>query len=169
MEITVIAALAENRVIGKDGEMPWHYPADLARFKELTMGNPVIMGRVTYESILDGLGKPLPGRTSIVLTTVPDSVETAIETNDETAVVVATSVDESLAAAAETGADEVFVAGGATVYEQFLPKADRLELTEIHDTYAGDTRFPKIDEEAWIEVDREDRAALSFVTYERPA
>lgn len=167
MEITVIAALAENRVIGKDGKMPWHYPVDLKRFKELTMGHPVIMGRVTYESILAGLGEPLPGRTTIVLTNSPDSVDASVTTDDDTAVTVAISIEDALTAAAETRTDEVFVAGGATVYEQFLPQADRLELTEIHETYVGDTRFPPIDEDSWEEVAREDRVELSFVTYER--
>lgn len=175
MEITLIAAVDEGGVIGVDGEMPWHYPADLERFKRLTMGHPVIMGRVTYESIVAGLGGPLPGRTSVVLTRSPDAVATVSdgETDGseadahETVVRVATSVEEALGQARETGTDEVFVAGGATVYAQFLPRADRLELTEIHASYDGDTWFPDWDREEWTAVSREDRDDLSFVTYER--
>ena len=183
MKLTLIAAVAANRIIGKDGQMPWHYPEDLRHFKEQTMGHPVIVGRITYEAIATQIGGPLPGRTNIVLTSSPDRVETTDagsdettddtidETTDEptdgTAVVVATTVEEALALAEETGTDEVFVAGGASVYEQFLPRADRLELTELQDSYEGDTKFPAWDEENWEVVDRDDREELSFVTYRR--
>lgn len=159
VEIALIAAVAENRVIGKDGEMPWHYPADLAHFKETTMGHPVIMGRVTYESISGQLDGPLPGRTNIVLT------RTGVEAPGE--VVQADSIDAATAAAAETGAETAFVAGGASVYEQFLPLADRLVVTEVPGEPDGDTKFPEWDAADWAETGRETDGELSFVTYER--
>ncbi|QLH80642.1 dihydrofolate reductase [Halosimplex pelagicum] len=163
MEIALIAAVAENRVIGDEGEMPWHYPADLAHFKQTTMGHPVIMGRVTYESIAGQLGGPLPGRTNVVLT------RSGLEAPDEVVQVgsVDAAVEAASAAAAETGAETTFVAGGATVYEAFLDRADRLVLTAVPGEPEGDTRFPEWDPAAWVEVDREDEGELSFVTYER--
>ena len=159
VEIALIAAVAENRVIGRDGEMPWHYPADLTHFKETTMGHPVIMGRVTYESISAQLGGPLPGRDNIVLT------RAGVDAPEE--VVQAESIDAATAAAAETGAETAFVAGGATVYEQFLPLAERLVVTEVPGEPDGDTRFPEWEDAAWVAVERREEGALSFVTYER--
>lgn len=161
--VALIAAVAENRVIGADGGMPWHYPADLAHFKATTMGHPVILGRVTYESISAQLGGPLPGRTNIVLTR--SGVDAPAE------VVQVGSVDAAAEAAAdalaETGTGTAFVAGGATVYEAFLDRADRLVLTEVPGEPEGDTRFPEWDPVEWAEVDREREGELSFVTYER--
>jgi dihydrofolate reductase len=162
MRLTIVAAVAANGVIGADGEMPWHYPADLRHFKQLTMGHPVILGRVTYETIADRIGGPLPGRTSVVLTRSPDRVDTS-----SPRVRVATTVEEAVECARETDASEAFVAGGASVYEQFLPVADRMVLTEVHETHEGDTTFPGWDEENWQELERDERAALSFVTYRR--
>ncbi|MFB6174295.1 MAG: dihydrofolate reductase [Halobacteriales archaeon] len=159
MELALIAAVAENGVIGRDGEMPWHYPADLAHFKETTMGHPVIMGRVTYKSIAAQLGGPLPGRRNIVLS------RSGVDAPDE--VVIAEGVDEAVDAAAETGAETAFVAGGATVYEQFLPRADRLVITAVPGEPEGDTRFPEWDRSEWEEVDREEDGELAFVTYVR--
>jgi len=161
--IALLAAVAENGVIGRDGEMPWHYPADLQHFRETTMGHPVVMGRVTYEAIVAGLGEPLPGRTSVVLTTRDLDVPERVVTADLVAGVVDAAVD-ALAAAQRT----VYVVGGASVYEQFLPRADRLVLTEIHESYEGDTQFPAVDWSEWVERDRDDREDLSFLTYERP-
>ena len=160
MKISLIAAVAENGVIGKDGEMPWYYPADLEQFKERTLDHPVIMGRVTYESIVERIDGPLPGRTNIVLTRNPGRVDAS-----HPAVHVAATTDEALELARQQGAEELFVAGGASVYEQFLPVADRLVLTEIHETYDGDTHFPKWERDEWQETEREDREELSFVTY----
>lgn len=162
-EIALIAAVAENRVIGDEGEMPWHYPADLAHFKETTMGHPVVMGRVTYESISAQLGGPLPGRTNVVLTrSGVDAPEAVVQVGS-----VDAAVEAAEAAAAETDVRTAFVAGGATVYEAFLDRADRLVLTEVPGEPAGDTRFPEWDSAAWVEVDREPEGELSFVTYER--
>ncbi|WP_224335560.1 dihydrofolate reductase [Haloprofundus halobius] len=174
MEFSLIAAIAANGVIGVDGDMPWHYPEDLQHFKETTTGHPVVMGRRTYESIARQLGGPLPGRTNIVLSRGEmDLPEGAVQ---------ADSIDAALAAAREAvgengtenrhgGDDEndetVFVVGGATVYEQFLPHADRLVLTEIHEAFEGDTEFPTFDRDAWTEVEREERDEFDFVEYRR--
>ena len=172
-DVVLVAAVAANGVIGADGWMPWHYPADLAHFKRLTTGHPVIVGRATYESIADRLGGPLPDRTSVVLTRRDrDLPEGAVVANDvEEAVAVAT------ADAADRGVDKLYVIGGATVYEQFLDRADRLVLTEVPERPDGDTRFPDWDADAWTETDREvvadddetdgEADALAFVTYER--
>jgi dihydrofolate reductase len=163
VEIALIAAVAENRVIGADGEMPWHYPADLAHFKETTMGHPVIVGRVTYESIAAQLGGPLPGRTNVVLTrSGVDAPEEVVQVEG-----VDAAVEAAEAAAAETDAETAFVAGGATVYETFLDRADRLVLTEVPGEPEGDTRFPEWDPAEWVEAAREREGELSFVTYER--
>ena len=163
VDIALVAAVAENGVIGADGGMPWHYPADLARFKETTMGHPVVLGRHTFESIAARLGGPLPGRTNVVLSRSDPDVPAGV--------VVATSVDEAVAAAgkaaAESGVGTAYVAGGAAVYEQFLPLADRMVLTEVPERPDGDTFFPEWDRSAWVEVDREHEDELAFVTYER--
>ena len=177
--LVVVAAVAENGVIGDAGGMPWHYPADLAHFKRLTTGHPVIVGRTTYESIAARIGGPLPDRTSVVLTTRDlDLPEGAVAAGD---------VDEAVALAAADAADrdvdEAYVIGGAAVYEQLLDRADRLVLTEVPERPDGDTRFPDWDADAWREVDREMAAdadastdagtdtdaddGLAFVTYER--
>ncbi|MFB6139033.1 MAG: dihydrofolate reductase [Halosimplex sp.] len=162
--IALIAAVAENGVIGDEGEIPWHYPADMAHFKETTTGHPVVMGRVTYESISGQLGGPLPGRTNVVLT------RSGVEAPE--GVVQVASVDAAVEAAADAAdadaaAETVFVAGGATVYEQFLPRADRLVLTEVPGEPEGDTEFPSWDPEEWRAVERTTEGSLSFVTYER--
>jgi dihydrofolate reductase len=159
VELVVIAAVAENGAIGVDGGMPWHYPADMAHFKEATMGHPVIMGRTTFESIAAQLDGPLPGRTNIVLSGSSPAVPEGV--------VVAESVERAVAAAAETGAETAYVAGGATVYEQFLPLADRLVLTEVPERPEGDTYFPEWDSDEWAEVERVAEGDLAFVTYKR--
>ena len=162
MRLTLIAAVAENGVIGAEGGMPWHYPADLQRFKETTMGHPVIVGRRTYESIASRLGGPLPGRTNVVLSRQSDLglPEGAVHAPDV----------EAALSAAETALEEhqetVYVAGGAAVYEQLLPEADELQVTEIPERPDGDARFPEFGEE-WTEVDRETTGKLAFVTYRR--
>lgn len=159
MDIVLIAAVAENGVIGRDGEMPWHHPEDLRHFKETTTGHPVILGRKTYESIVADLGGPLPERTNVVLTTSDIDVP-------EENVVIARDVEDALAAAEETGTSTAYVAGGATVYEQFLPRADRMLLTEVPGTPEGDTYFPEWDDDRWREVRRDPGTDVTFVTYE---
>lgn len=165
LELVGIVAVADNGVIGADGDMPWHIPADLQHFKETTMGHPVIMGRVTYEGILETLGEPLPGRTTVILTSRD------LETPENA--VVAGGLEEALERA-ELAAQErhddterIFVAGGATVYEQFLPALDRLVVTAVRDEPDGDTYFPDWDREAWAETVRDERDGFAFVEYVR--
>ena len=162
MRLALVAAVAENGVIGVDGGMPWHYPEDLRRFKKTTMGHPVVMGRRTYESIASRLGGPLPDRTNVVLSrrATLDLPEGAVH---------ATDVEAALAAAAaalDGDRETAYVAGGGSVYEQLLPEADELHVTEIPEAPDGDARFPEIGE-AWTVVDRETDGDLSFVTYRR--
>ena len=168
VSFVLVAAVAENGIIGADGGMPWHYPADLERFKRLTTGHPVVLGRVTYESIVDRLGGPLPDRTSVVLTSRGPSDLGVADRGD---VVVANGVAEATErardAAVDRGVEEAYVIGGATVYEAFLPIADRMVLTEVPASPDGDTRFPEWDSDEWAETGRETDGELSFVTYER--
>jgi dihydrofolate reductase len=140
MIISIIAAMAENRVIGRDNRLPWHIPADLARFRALTMGHPVIMGRKTFESI----GHPLPGRETIVITRQPDyRAEGCTIAHDLPAAI-------DLAA----WADEVFICGGEQIYRQALPLTDLVFLTVIHQVIAGNTFFPELPPE-FVEIARE--------------
>jgi dihydrofolate reductase len=142
MRITLIAAMAANRAIGLDNRLPWRLPADQRRFKRLTMGHPMIMGRRTFDSIG---GQPLPGRPTIVVTRDPRWSGSGVE--------VAHSVDEALDRAR---GDEVFVAGGEEIFRLALPRADRIQLTRIDRDFPGDTFFPEIDEGDWEIVERED-------------
>ena len=159
----MIVAHADNRVIGKDNDMPWHLPADLAYFKKTTLGKPVIMGRKTYESI----GRPLPGRQNIVISRNADYQAEGVD-------VVAT-VDEALALA--KGVEEIMVIGGGAIYEHCLPAADRLYITHINAHVDGDTQFPAYDtENDWQKVSSELRSAdekniydLDFCVYNRRA
>ncbi|WP_254763877.1 dihydrofolate reductase [Natrinema marinum] len=164
-ELVAIVAVADNGVIGKDGDMPWHIPADLEHFKETTMDHPVIMGRVTYEGILETLGEPLPGRTTVVLTSrnleTPEGAVVAHGLAD------ALEAAETAAREHHDGADRVFVAGGATVYEQLLPAVDRLIVTEVHREPEGDTFFPDWDRETWTETARDEREGFTFAEYVR--
>ncbi|MBK6942003.1 MAG: dihydrofolate reductase [Planctomycetes bacterium] len=146
MFVTFIVAVARNGVIGKNGALPWHLPSDLERFKARTMGHPIVMGRKTYASI----GKPLPGRTNIVITRAADFAAAGV--------VVARSPDEALAAAqVAAGNDECFVIGGAEIYRALLPHADRIELTRIDADVDGDTRFD-VPAAGWHEVATEPAA-----------
>lgn len=129
MIISMIAAMADNRVIGKDNQMPWHLPADFAWFKKCTMGKPIVMGRKTYESI----GRPLPGRLNIVLTR---DAELNID-----GVTCVTSIDEAVKIAGDV--DELMIIGGGTIYEMCLPQAHKLYLTFIDLKVEGDTQFPQ--------------------------
>lgn len=157
--ISIIVAMAKNGVIGVDNKLPWHLSADLKRFRALTMGHHIIMGRKTYESI----GKPLPGRTSVVITANPAyRVE---------GVLIAGCLDDALAFGAADS--EAFVIGGAQIYRQALPLADRIYLTEIEQEFEGDTRFPALPPGEWRESERlrgKDAAtglSYSFLTLER--
>jgi dihydrofolate reductase len=156
MTVTIVAAVARNGVIGVGGGLPWHLPDDLRRFKELTVGHVLVMGRRTYESI----GHPLPRRTTVVVTR-RHSWSAGSEL-----VVVAHSVDEALDRAAKLD-DEVFVVGGAVVYAEALPRVDRLELTLVDAEPDGDTFFPTVDWSEWREVRREPGDGVEYVTYER--
>jgi len=156
--LNVIAAMARNRVIGIRNTLPWRLPEDLKHFKALTMGHHIIMGRKTYESI----GKPLPGRTTVIVSRDAnyrmDGCLTAI------------SIEAAIAACGAD--DEIFFVGGAELYAQVLPRADRLYLTEIQADYEGDAWFPAFDASAWLEQSREchtSEAGLGyhFVTYQR--
>ncbi|QCC48932.1 dihydrofolate reductase [Halobellus limi] len=163
LEIVLVAAVAENGVIGRDGGMPWHYSEDLKHFKRTTTGHPVIVGRKTYETVVDALGEPFPDRTSVVLSSRSlDLPEGAVLANS-----VADALERAEADAEERGVETAYVAGGGRVYEQFLPYATRLVLTEIDGAYEGDTRFPVWNDEEWIETSRESHDEFDFVTYER--
>jgi dihydrofolate reductase len=143
MAIALVAALGENRVIGKEGGLPWHIPGDLKLFKQTTMGKPIIMGRKTWES----LGKPLAGRTNIVITHKAEyKADGACVTN---------SIDQALAVAGDQESEEVMIIGGAEIYRLALPKADRLYLTEVKASPDGDAWFPVFDKAAWREMSRE--------------
>ncbi len=156
----MIAAMGKDRVIGLDNTMPWHLPADLQWFKKTTMDSPIIMGRKTYDSI----GRPLPGRLNIILSR---NVELQIE-----GCTVVNSLDAALLAA--EGAEEVFITGGAHLYEKFLDFADKLYLTLIEADFEGDTYFPDYTQYQWHETERIEISAdennpypYSFVTLER--
>ena len=159
MRISLIAAMAKNRVIGINNTLPWHLPADLKHFKTLTMGHHILMGRKTYESI----GKPLPGRTTVIIT--------RNENYQVPGCVVVSSIQEAIASC--TGDEEIFFVGGAELYGQALSHADRLYLTEIQQEYEGDASFPEYDQNQWQETSREkhmdEASALEyhFVTYDR--
>ncbi len=156
--INVIAAMAQNRVIGINNTLPWRLPADLQHFKALTMGHHIIMGRKTFESI----GKPLPGRTTVIVTR-----DANYQING---CLTATSIDAAIAACGDDA--EVFFVGGADLYAQVLARADRLYLTEIQADYQGDAHFPEFDRDRWAETARQvhlspDGLGYHFVTYQR--
>lgn len=166
--LALIWAMAENRVIGAEGGLPWRLPGEMQYFRALTLGKPVIVGRRTFESF----PKPLPGRTNIV---VSRSIEI-----DHPRVRVARDLDEAIAIGREIarrdGVDEIMVAGGAELYAQALPIADRLYMTLVHATPDGDTRFPEFDEHDWVErrllrvpADADNPFDFSLVMLERRA
>lgn len=155
MIISIIAAMAENRVIGRENQIPWEIPSELRRFQETTMGHPVIMGRKTFESI----GHHLPGRKNIIITKQEDFAPAGC--------VVARDLQEAVAAAA--GADEIFICGGETVFREAMPIAHRIYLTVIDEEFDGDAFFPDIPAD-FVEVDRqsfEDLLPYDVVRYER--
>lgn len=157
--ITLIAAVARNGVIGADGDMPWRIPADFAFFKRTTMGHPIVMGRATFDSI----GRPLPGRRSIVVTRSRTWSHAGVE--------VSHSLADALELASRDGGGEVFVAGGGQIYRLALARADRLLITEVDLEPAGQVTFPRIDPDEWAEVSRvvvtDADPAYAFVEYLR--
>jgi dihydrofolate reductase len=159
--LTAVVAVADNDVIGRDNQLPWHLPADLAHFKRITLGKPVLMGRRTFESI----GRPLPGRRNVVLTRSADWPRPA-----------GVDVLPSVGAALEALAAEpsVMVIGGAAIFRELLARLDLVELTRVHCSPPGDVRMPPLPSSDWREVARSDRPAdeqneyaLSFITLER--
>jgi len=157
----IVVAKSANNVIGNNNELIWHLPNDLKHFKNLTSGHPVIMGRKTFESI----GKPLPNRTNIVITRNKDW--------NQEGILVANSLEEAIEKGREIDS-EIFIIGGGNIYEQAFWMSDVLEVTEVHQEFEGDTKFPKIDPKIWKEVAREDFSKdeknqfnYSFVRYER--
>lgn len=164
MRISIIVAVAENGVIGRGGQLPWHLSADLQRFKRLTMGHTIVMGRRTWESI----GRPLPGRRTIVVSRQPDYRIDAMH------VATAVSLDDALQSAASSGDDEAFVIGGAELYREGILRADRLHVTRVRANVEGDTRFPDVQWNQWQFVTAEEHSAddrndhpFAFEVYER--
>jgi len=168
MDIVIVAAVAENGVIGRGNVLPWRLKSDMAHFRHFTMGKPIVVGRKTYLSI----GRPLAGRTTIVVSR--DGAFTA------PGVLVAGTLKDALTTARgdalRRGCDEIVVAGGADIYAQALPLAGRLAITEVHARVDGDARFPAINPQIWREIARSERqpaagdqAAFAFVSYERAA
>ncbi len=152
MRVIVVAAVGSNGVIGVRGDLPWRIPADLRRFRSLTMGSTLVMGRRTFESI----GRPLPGRRTIVLTRQPDWRADGVT--------VTHSLDEALRLAGDA---DVFVVGGGEIYALALPLAQRLELTEVEQAPDGDTLFPAIEASAWVVAERRQQDGFAFTTYHR--
>ena len=153
MNISLIVAMASNQVIGDNGQMPWHLSADLKKFRKITTGFPIIMGRKTYQSI----GKPLPNRTNIVISNNTDySPDGCLVFND---------LNNAVTHACQL-AEQVFVIGGSTLYETLLPVANTLYITQIHQEFSGDTWFPAFDRNDWLEVAREDIHDDPSVTFD---
>lgn len=158
--ISLIVAMTENRVIGRDGDMPWRLSSDLKRFKRITMGHHILMGRKTYDSI----GRPLPGRTTVVIS--------RSATYDDPQIRVARNLEEAIKI---TGDDEeIFITGGAQIYTLALSQVDRIYLTRIHCELEGDTFFPEFDLGKWDLIEQEKHSAdeknnfdYSFLTYQR--
>jgi len=160
MTISIIVAASQNGVIGANNRLPWRLPADLKRFKQITLGHPILMGRKTFDS----LGKPLPGRTNIVITRNKDLKTCGALT--------APSLEDAIRLCRDD--EELFLIGGASIYEQALPLADRIYLTLIHQDFEGDTLMFNLDKTTWKEVSRQDFSAnadnsfpFSFILLER--
>ena len=165
MRVSIIVAVSENNVIGKNNDLPWHLPADMKFFKDTTLGHCVIMGRKNFDSIPDKY-RPLEGRTNIVVTRQKVFTTQGI--------VVVHSIDVAIDYAKGMNETECFIIGGGEIFRQSLNKCDRIYLTRIHAIIEGDVFFPQLSEEDWIEVDRKDVSAdeknkypFSFLTYQR--
>lgn len=151
MKIVLVAAIGDNNVIGRDGQLPWRLKSDLAHFRKLTINKPVVMGRKTFQSI----GKPLKDRTNIVITRDADFAVPGV--------VTAASFEAALALARKDamarGTDEIMIIGGSDIFAAAMPLADRLEITHVHASPEGDVTFPPIDPKLWREVSRTEHAA----------
>lgn len=162
--LTIVVAMSENRVIGKDGALPWHLPGDLVHFKKTTMGKPIIMGRKTFDS----LEKPLSGRVNIIVSRNPDfQVDGAMTSRN-----LVEAIEKAMSFVGDDG--EICILGGAEIYRQALPIADRLCMTHVHANVEGDTFFPEFDPAQWSiiseerhEADDRNRYAFTIRTYER--
>lgn len=166
MKVVLVAAVGENGVIGCEGKLPWRLKSDLRHFRALTLDKPVVMGRKTFESI----GKALDRRTNIVITRDPNFAAEGVETVSN----LEAALDRAGQDCARRGSDEIMVIGGGGVFADTMPIADRLEITLVHASPAGDVSFPLIDPAVWQAVDREERdagpdddASFSVVTYLR--
>jgi len=158
VKITAIVAMADNNCIGQNNDLPWHIPADLKRFKELTTGKPVIMGRKTFDSIFARLGKPLPNRTNIIITRQNIQIPGVIVCHD-----IESAVEQGRAEAEHDDANtdnEIIIGGGAEIYRQALPFTDRIYLTRVHKDVDGDAWFPQIPPEEWQEDEKQDFEAV---------
>ncbi|MDM5284956.1 dihydrofolate reductase [Peribacillus frigoritolerans] len=159
--ISLIVAMDQNRVIGKNNKLPWHLPADLQYFKKVTMGHPIVMGRKTFESI----GRVLPGRENVIVTRNQEfKAEGCVVLHDIAQIKMF----------ADNHEEEVFVIGGAEIFKEILPFTDRLYITEIHEIFEGDTFFPEIDENEWDEIssnpgsiDEKNRFAHDFIILQK--
>lgn len=166
IKTTIVVAVSRNGIIGRDGDMPWRLSTDLKRFKALTIGKPVIMGRKTFQSI----GKPLPGRPNIVITRDAGFAAHGVETVHS----LAAAVDRAAALAREAGTDEICVIGGGEIYRQAIATADILHVTHVEAEVSGDTAFPDIDPAVWsadeefdVPAGEKDTYPTRFVTYRR--
>jgi dihydrofolate reductase len=160
--IKILVAFDENRVIGKNNALIWHLPADLQRFKTLTTGHVIIMGRKTYESI----GRPLPNRTTIAITRQ--------ETFNPEGILVSHSLEEAILKAKSISREDIYIVGGAEIYQMSLAVADQILVTQLHDIFDGDTYFPEIPLDTWEIVSREkgltdekNKFQYSFLTYQK--
>jgi dihydrofolate reductase len=160
MRLAMIAAQSQNRVIGNNNKLPWYLPEDLKYFKRVTLGKPIIMGRKTFESI----GRPLPGRTNIVITRNPDWTHDGAGVRVVHSLQQAIELAESLALV--NGFEESLVIGGAEIYALALPQADRLYLTQVHAEVQGDAHFPPLNPAQWREMAREDFSAIEPNPYD---
>lgn len=166
IKITIVVAVSENGVIGNDGDMPWKLSTDLKRFKALTLGKPLIMGRKTFESI----GRPLPGRPHVIVSRNPEFHPEGVEVAPS----LEAAIDRAAAIASGLGVDEIFVVGGGDIYRQALPLADTLYVTHVEAELAGDTRFPSVDprifekiEESQVPAGEKDTYATRYAVYRR--
>lgn len=154
---SLIAAVAKNNCIGKNNKIPWNVPEDFQYFKKMTLGKTCVMGQATYESIVGYLGKPLPGRQTVVVTLNKD-YQAATEVR------VFNSLDEVFEKLKD---EDVFICGGASIYRQTIDRVGTLYITDIHQSPDGDTFFPEINKNIWKETAREDHDGFSFVTYKK--